>query len=173
MLCHQLDEAGNLFHFFTQQEVTSYSAILNETKSLQTHLRFFLLRNATNRLDKLVKELDNEVSINEKDEHMHYNLNETCMQKYVSVPYAHVACDFLSDQMNSRQRVEASLRQLERERALLQHQSAENQRKVEIETDRKRSLENECMCQGKRSSLNIRLETPKNTSEDICCHVVY
>uniref|UniRef100_A0A3B4WDM7 Rho-associated protein kinase 2 n=1 Tax=Seriola lalandi dorsalis TaxID=1841481 RepID=A0A3B4WDM7_SERLL len=37
----------------------------------------------------------------------------------------------------------ASLRQLERERALLQHQSAENLRKVELETDRKRSLENE------------------------------
>lgn len=46
--------------------------------------------------------------------------------------------------MNSRQRVETSLRQMERERALLQHQSAENQRKVEIEADRKRSLENEC-----------------------------
>ncbi|XP_032398221.1 rho-associated protein kinase 2 isoform X4 [Etheostoma spectabile] len=60
---------------------------------------------ATNRLDKLVKELDKE--------------------------------------MSSRQKVEASLRQLERERALLQHQSTENLRKVEIETDRKRSLENE------------------------------
>uniref|UniRef100_A0A8C4NNW5 Rho-associated protein kinase 2 n=1 Tax=Dicentrarchus labrax TaxID=13489 RepID=A0A8C4NNW5_DICLA len=45
--------------------------------------------------------------------------------------------------ISSRQKVEASLRQLERERALLQHQSAENLRKVEIEADRKRSLENE------------------------------
>uniref|UniRef100_A0A3Q3VPA7 non-specific serine/threonine protein kinase n=1 Tax=Mola mola TaxID=94237 RepID=A0A3Q3VPA7_MOLML len=45
--------------------------------------------------------------------------------------------------VDSRQKVEASLRQLERERALLTHQSAENLRKVEIETDRKRSLENE------------------------------
>uniref|UniRef100_A0A8D3B6A3 Rho-associated protein kinase 2 n=1 Tax=Scophthalmus maximus TaxID=52904 RepID=A0A8D3B6A3_SCOMX len=45
--------------------------------------------------------------------------------------------------MNSRQKVEASLRQLERERALLQHQSAENLRKVEMESDRKRGLENE------------------------------
>ncbi|XP_061563390.1 rho-associated protein kinase 2-like isoform X2 [Cololabis saira] len=62
-------------------------------------------KNATHRLDKLVKDLDKE--------------------------------------MNSRQRVEASLRQLERERALLQHQSAESLRKVDIETDRKRSLENE------------------------------
>uniref|UniRef100_A0A8C6MC14 non-specific serine/threonine protein kinase n=1 Tax=Nothobranchius furzeri TaxID=105023 RepID=A0A8C6MC14_NOTFU len=46
-------------------------------------------------------------------------------------------------QMNSRQKVEASLRQLERERALLQHQSAESLRKAEMESDRKRSLENE------------------------------
>uniref|UniRef100_A0A672IGL2 non-specific serine/threonine protein kinase n=1 Tax=Salarias fasciatus TaxID=181472 RepID=A0A672IGL2_SALFA len=49
----------------------------------------------------------------------------------------------LSCQMNSRQKVEASLRQLERERALLQHQSADSLRRVEIETDRKRVLENE------------------------------
>lgn len=46
--------------------------------------------------------------------------------------------------MSGRQKVEASLRQLERDRALLQHQSAENLRKVEIEADKKRSLENEC-----------------------------
>uniref|UniRef100_A0A671WCK8 non-specific serine/threonine protein kinase n=1 Tax=Sparus aurata TaxID=8175 RepID=A0A671WCK8_SPAAU len=64
-------------------------------------------QNATNRLDKLVKELDKEV------------------------------------RMGGGQKVEASLRQLERERALLQHQSSENLRKVEIETDRKRGLENE------------------------------
>ncbi|XP_040015903.2 rho-associated protein kinase 2 isoform X2 [Gasterosteus aculeatus] len=62
-------------------------------------------KNATNRLDKLLKEFDKE--------------------------------------MSSRQKVEASLRQLEREKALLQHQSTENLRKVEIESDRKRSLENE------------------------------
>uniref|UniRef100_A0AAZ3R882 non-specific serine/threonine protein kinase n=1 Tax=Oncorhynchus tshawytscha TaxID=74940 RepID=A0AAZ3R882_ONCTS len=44
---------------------------------------------------------------------------------------------------HSRQRVESSLRQLERERALLQYQSAENLRKVELEADRKRCLEND------------------------------
>ncbi|XP_063757911.1 rho-associated protein kinase 2-like isoform X4 [Eleginops maclovinus] len=49
----------------------------------------------------------------------------------------------LDKEMSSRQKVEASLRQLEREQALLQHQSTENLRKVEIEADRKRSLENE------------------------------
>ncbi|KAK6297171.1 hypothetical protein J4Q44_G00317540 [Coregonus suidteri] len=49
----------------------------------------------------------------------------------------------LDEEMSSRQRVESSLRQLERERALLQHQSAENLRRVEMEADRKRILENE------------------------------
>ncbi|XP_065819814.1 rho-associated protein kinase 2 isoform X2 [Labrus bergylta] len=49
----------------------------------------------------------------------------------------------LDKEMSSRQKVEASLRQLERERALLQHQSADQLRKVEIESDRKRGLENE------------------------------
>lgn len=78
--------------------------------------------------------------------------------KTLGVHPAHAACDLAFAQMNSRQRVEASLRQLERERALLQLQSAENLRKVETESDRKRSLENECMC------LNIRFETPESSS---------
>ncbi|XP_036003220.1 rho-associated protein kinase 2 isoform X3 [Fundulus heteroclitus] len=62
-------------------------------------------KNATNHVDKLVKDLEKE--------------------------------------MNSRQKVEDTLRQLERAQALLQHQSAENLRKVEVEADRKRILENE------------------------------
>uniref|UniRef100_A0AAV2KE76 non-specific serine/threonine protein kinase n=1 Tax=Knipowitschia caucasica TaxID=637954 RepID=A0AAV2KE76_KNICA len=49
----------------------------------------------------------------------------------------------LDKEMSGRQRMEASLRQLERERALLQHQSTEQLRKAELETDRKQVLENE------------------------------
>ncbi len=68
--------------------------------------------------------------------------------------------------MSSRQKVEASLRQLERERALLQHQSAENLRKVEIESDRKRGLENECEHPGNiLQHLNVRLEIPEQTQK--------
>ncbi|XP_056150984.1 rho-associated protein kinase 2-like [Lampris incognitus] len=87
-------------------------------------------KNATSRLEKLVKELDEE--------------------------------------MSSRQRVESSLRQLERERALLQHQSAENQRKVDIEMDRKRSLENELnnlkdqLEELKRKNQNSQISTERN-----------
>uniref|UniRef100_A0A3B4H9L8 Rho-associated protein kinase 2 n=1 Tax=Pundamilia nyererei TaxID=303518 RepID=A0A3B4H9L8_9CICH len=86
------------------------------------------------KVSQLEEKLDNEMQA--KDE-----LEQKCRRsEFVST---RTVCEFLSHQMNSRQKVEASLRQLERERALLQHQSAENLRKVEIETDRKRSLENE------------------------------
>lgn len=89
----------------------------------------FLLRNATNRIDKLVKDLESEV--------MSLFLYNMGMQSLFTLTL------LSNHQMNSRQRVEASLRQLERERALLQHQSAESLRKVELEAERKRSLENE------------------------------
>ncbi|KAI4893397.1 hypothetical protein NFI96_027446, partial [Prochilodus magdalenae] len=45
--------------------------------------------------------------------------------------------------INSRKVLESSLRQLEREKALLQHKSVESHRKAESEADRKRCLENE------------------------------
>lgn len=45
--------------------------------------------------------------------------------------------------MGNRKSLESSLRQLEREKALLQHKSLESHRKAESEADRKRCLENE------------------------------
>ncbi|KAK7940146.1 hypothetical protein WMY93_003472 [Mugilogobius chulae] len=87
-------------------------------------------KNATNRLDKLVKELDKE--------------------------------------MSGRQRVEASLRQLEMERALLQHQSTEQLKRVELDTERKRVLENELnnlrdqLEELKRRNQNSQISNEKN-----------
>lgn len=46
-------------------------------------------------------------------------------------------------QVNCRKGLESNLRQLEREKALLQHKSLESHRKAESEADRKRCLENE------------------------------
>lgn len=46
-------------------------------------------------------------------------------------------------QISSRKNVESALRQLEREKALLQHKNTEYQRKAEHEADKKRNLENE------------------------------
>ncbi|CAB1340527.1 unnamed protein product [Coregonus sp. 'balchen'] len=71
----------------------------------------------------------------------------------------------LDEEMSSRQRVESSLRQLERERALLQHQSAENLRRVEMEADRKRILENDLRDQLeelKRRNQNSQISNEKN-----------
>lgn len=45
--------------------------------------------------------------------------------------------------MSGRKKLEAALRQLEREKALLQHKSLESSRKAEGEADRKRCLESE------------------------------
>ncbi|XP_061700847.1 rho-associated protein kinase 2 [Syngnathoides biaculeatus] len=49
----------------------------------------------------------------------------------------------LEDEVASRKNLESSMRQLEREKALLQHKSLESHRKAESEADRKRCLENE------------------------------
>uniref|UniRef100_A0A8C5GU29 non-specific serine/threonine protein kinase n=1 Tax=Gouania willdenowi TaxID=441366 RepID=A0A8C5GU29_GOUWI len=51
--------------------------------------------------------------------------------------------DDLELKYSSRKNLELSLRQLEREKALLQHKSMESHRKAENEADRKRCLENE------------------------------
>uniref|UniRef100_A0A8C1K4N1 Rho-associated protein kinase 2 n=1 Tax=Cyprinus carpio TaxID=7962 RepID=A0A8C1K4N1_CYPCA len=49
----------------------------------------------------------------------------------------------LDEEINSRKGLETTLRQLEREKALLQHKSVESHRRAESEADRKRCLENE------------------------------
>ncbi|XP_029281101.1 rho-associated protein kinase 2-like isoform X2 [Cottoperca gobio] len=85
------------------------------------------------KLHQLEEQVDHEMQAKDELEHKCKNATNR-LDKLVKE---------LDKEMSSRQKVEASLRQLERERALLQHQSAENLRKVEIETDRKRSLENE------------------------------
>ncbi|XP_041109473.1 rho-associated protein kinase 2 isoform X1 [Polyodon spathula] len=49
----------------------------------------------------------------------------------------------LDEEISSRKNLESNLRQLEREKALLQHKNVEYQRKAENEADKKRSLEND------------------------------
>lgn len=59
-------------------------------------------------------------------------------------------------QVSGRKSLESSLRQLEREKALLQHKSQESHRKAESEADRKRCLENEGEVTEVRKYLAIR-----------------
>uniref|UniRef100_A0A8B9JKT0 Rho-associated protein kinase 2 n=1 Tax=Astyanax mexicanus TaxID=7994 RepID=A0A8B9JKT0_ASTMX len=66
----------------------------------------------------------------------------------------------LEEEVRVRKALESSLRQLEREKALLQHKSVESHRKAESEADRKRCLENEV------NSLRDQLEEMKKRNQN-------
>ncbi|XP_004914526.1 rho-associated protein kinase 2 isoform X2 [Xenopus tropicalis] len=66
----------------------------------------------------------------------------------------------LDEEANARKSIESTTRQLEREKALLQHKSTEYQRKAENDADRKRSLENEV------NSLKDQLEDLKRRNQN-------
>uniref|UniRef100_A0A8C2XTE5 Rho-associated protein kinase n=1 Tax=Cyclopterus lumpus TaxID=8103 RepID=A0A8C2XTE5_CYCLU len=63
-------------------------------------------------------------------------------------------------QVSGRKNLESTLRQLEREKALLQHKSLESNRKAESEADRKRCLENEV------NSLRDQLDDTKRRNQN-------
>ncbi|KAG8445650.1 hypothetical protein GDO86_010436 [Hymenochirus boettgeri] len=65
----------------------------------------------------------------------------------------------LDEEANARKNLENSSRQLEREKALLQHKNTEYQRKAENEAEKKRSLENEV------NSLKDQLEDLKRRNQ--------
>ncbi|MBN3316190.1 ROCK2 kinase, partial [Atractosteus spatula] len=66
----------------------------------------------------------------------------------------------LDEEIASRKHLESSLRQLEREKALLQHKNVEYQRKAENEADKKRCLENDV------NSLRDQLEDLKKRNQN-------
>ncbi|KAJ7342295.1 hypothetical protein JRQ81_010039 [Phrynocephalus forsythii] len=66
----------------------------------------------------------------------------------------------LDEEVTSRKNLESTLRQLEREKALLQHKNAEYQRKAEHEADKKRNLENDV------NSLKDQLEDLKKRNHN-------
>ncbi|KAK2493511.1 hypothetical protein MC885_021542 [Smutsia gigantea] len=66
----------------------------------------------------------------------------------------------LEEEITLRKNVESALRQLEREKALLQHKNAEYQRKADHEADKKRNLENDV------NSLKDQLEDLKKRNQN-------
>lgn len=66
----------------------------------------------------------------------------------------------LDEEINSRKGLETTLRQLEREKALLQHKNVESHRRAESEADRKRCLENEV------NSLKDQLDEMKKKNQN-------
>uniref|UniRef100_A0A671XVV2 Rho-associated protein kinase 2 n=1 Tax=Sparus aurata TaxID=8175 RepID=A0A671XVV2_SPAAU len=112
-----------------QKKLRHLEVQLNNEKQIKDDIEH-KCRAATNRLDKISKELEEEVS--------------------------------------GRKNLESTLRQLEREKALLQHKSLESHRKAESEADRKRCLENEVnglrdqLDDMKRRNQNSHISNEKN-----------
>ncbi|XP_027657392.2 rho-associated protein kinase 2 isoform X1 [Falco biarmicus] len=102
------------------------------------------------KLSKLEEQLSNELQAKDELEQKYRSTN-TRLEKIVKE---------LDEEINSRKNVESAVRQLEREKALLQHKNTEYQRKAEHEADKKRNLENEV------NSLKDQLEDLKKRNQN-------
>uniref|UniRef100_K7FUW1 Rho-associated protein kinase 2 n=1 Tax=Pelodiscus sinensis TaxID=13735 RepID=K7FUW1_PELSI len=102
------------------------------------------------KLSKLEEQLSNEIQAKDELEQKCRSVNAR-LEKIVKE---------LDEEVTSRKNVESALRQLEREKALLQHKNAEYQRKAEHEADKKRNLENDV------NSLKDQLEDLKRRNQN-------
>ncbi|XP_044866372.1 rho-associated protein kinase 2 [Mauremys mutica] len=102
------------------------------------------------KLSKLEEQLSNEIQAKDELEQKCRSVNAR-LEKTVKE---------LDEEVTSRKNVESALRQLEREKALLQHKNAEYQRKAEHEADKKRNLENDV------NSLKDQLEDLKRRNQN-------
>ncbi|KFQ41465.1 Rho-associated protein kinase 2, partial [Nestor notabilis] len=102
------------------------------------------------KLSKLEEQLSNELQAKDELEQKYRSMN-TRLEKIVKE---------LDEEITSRKNVESAVRQLEREKALLQHKNTEYQRKAEHEADKKRNLENEV------NSLKDQLEDLKKRNQN-------
>ncbi|XP_058239066.1 rho-associated protein kinase 2 isoform X2 [Hemibagrus wyckioides] len=102
------------------------------------------------KLHSLEEQLNNEMQAKDELEHK-YRMSSARLDKITKE---------LEEEISSRKTLESSLRQLEREKALLQHKSVESHRKAESEADRKRCLENEV------NSLRDQLEEMKKRNQN-------
>ncbi|NXA11491.1 ROCK2 kinase, partial [Sapayoa aenigma] len=102
------------------------------------------------KLSKLEEQLSNELQAKDELEQK-YRSTSNRLEKIVKE---------LDEEITSRKNVESAVRQLEREKALLQHKNTEYQRKAEHEADKKRNLENEV------NSLKDQLEDLKRRNQN-------
>ncbi|XP_053565652.1 rho-associated protein kinase 2 isoform X2 [Bombina bombina] len=101
------------------------------------------------KLHQLEEQLHNEMQSKDELEHKHRSVNSR-LEKIMKD---------LDEEANSRKNLESTSRQLEREKALLQHKNTEYQRKAENEAEKKRSLEHEV------TSLKDQLEDLKKRNQ--------
>uniref|UniRef100_A0AAY4A7J1 non-specific serine/threonine protein kinase n=1 Tax=Denticeps clupeoides TaxID=299321 RepID=A0AAY4A7J1_9TELE len=116
----------------------------------EDHISTSHLLNLQKKLHLLEEQLNAEMQ--SKDELEHKCRTATSRLEKVSKELDEETC--------SRKSLESTLRQLEREKALLQHKSVESHRKAENEADRKRCLENEV------NSLRDQLEDMKRRNQN-------
>ncbi|XP_068089366.1 rho-associated protein kinase 2 [Hyperolius riggenbachi] len=101
-------------------------------------------------IQQLEEKLQNEMQARDDLDHKYRSINSR-LEKTLKD---------LDEEANSRKNLESSSRQLEREKALLQHKNAEYQRKAENEAEKKRSLENDV------NSLKDQLEDLKKRNQN-------
>uniref|UniRef100_A0ABM5GJD9 non-specific serine/threonine protein kinase n=1 Tax=Pogona vitticeps TaxID=103695 RepID=A0ABM5GJD9_9SAUR len=102
------------------------------------------------KINKLEDQLRNEIQTKDEIEQKWRTINNR-LEKIMKE---------LDEEVTSRKNLESALRQLEREKALLQHKNAEYQRKAEHEADKKRNLENDV------NSLKDQLEDLKKRNHN-------
>ncbi|XP_026079631.1 rho-associated protein kinase 2-like isoform X3 [Carassius auratus] len=102
------------------------------------------------KLHSLEEQLNNEMQAKDELEQK-YRSNSSRLEKITKE---------LDEEINSRKGLETTLRQLEREKALLQHKNVESHRRAESEADRKRCLENEV------NSLKDQLDEMKKKNQN-------
>ncbi|XP_053314729.1 rho-associated protein kinase 2 isoform X2 [Spea bombifrons] len=101
-------------------------------------------------LHRLEEQLQNEMQAKDELEHKYRSINAR-LEKTLKE---------LDEEANSRKNLESTSRQMERDKALLQHKNAEYQRKAENEAEKKRILENEV------NSLKDQLEDLKKRNQN-------
>ncbi|ELK13982.1 Rho-associated protein kinase 2 [Pteropus alecto] len=133
------------FTYYRENLLLSDSPSCRENDSLQSR---------KNEIQKKLYTLEEHLSteIQAKEE-----LEQKC--KSVNTRLEKVAKE-LEEEITLRKNVESALRQLEREKALLQHKNAEYQRKADHEADKKRNLENDV------NSLKDQLEDLKKRNQN-------
>uniref|UniRef100_K7FUU5 Rho-associated protein kinase n=1 Tax=Pelodiscus sinensis TaxID=13735 RepID=K7FUU5_PELSI len=136
------------FTYYRENLYVTYFNSCRENESMQSRKNEFA--QFQKKLSKLEEQLSNEIQAKDELEQKCRSVNAR-LEKIVKE---------LDEEVTSRKNVESALRQLEREKALLQHKNAEYQRKAEHEADKKRNLENDV------NSLKDQLEDLKRRNQN-------
>ncbi|XP_072263628.1 rho-associated protein kinase 2 isoform X2 [Pyxicephalus adspersus] len=138
------------FTYYRENLLLKDPSQFREEKNSSTHATKEESAQFQKTIQQLQEKLQNEVQARDELEHKYRSINSR-LEKTLKE---------LDEESNSRKNLESTSRQLEREKALLQHKNAEYQRKTENEADKRRGLENEV------NSLKDQLEDLKKRNQN-------